>query len=137
MNCNRFRFLIQQNFDAELSPQDEQMLFDHLDSCQSCSRFQHQIDQVIQASLEMPITEEAMPTNLESLARIVMQQLPQQKGSVLGIFGNLFGGGGRKKEAKPAKPAAAAQKSSGGSRFPHVNRQKGQPQEDAEMQSQS
>lgn len=135
MNCNRFRFLVQQNFDTELSAQDEQSLFDHIDSCQSCSRFQHQIDQVIQAAIEMPLPEEAVPSNLESLARIVMQQLPQQKSSVFGMFGGLFGGGGGKQKAEPKQKPQKQQKQGRdqqgrdpqerSSAFPHVKRQKG------------
>src|SRR5262249_46246446 len=133
MNCNRFRFLIQQSFDMELSPQDEQLVSAHLDSCQSCSRFQHQIDQVVQAAVELPIPEEAAPTNLESLARMIMQQLPQQKGNFLSAISGLFGGGGGKaKEPKPQKQKAAPveDRDSGGSRFPHVRRKK--PTEEVE-----
>ena len=103
----------------ELPPQDEQLLAAHLESCQSCSRFQHQIDQVIQAAAELPIPEDAVPTNLESLARMIMQQLPQPKGSFLSVFAGLFGGG-KPKEAKQ-KAAPAAQQPSG-SKFPHVRR---------------
>src|SRR2546425_4508916 len=121
MNFNRFRFLIQQRFEFELSRQDDQMLAAHLDSCQSCARFEHQLDQVVQAASELPLPEEAVPTNLESVARMIMQQLPQPKGSPFAIFGNIFGGG-KSKEPKQKKeePVAAQQ---GGSRFPHVKRQ--------------
>ncbi len=112
----------------ELSPQDDQLLAAHLDSCQSCSRFQHQIDQVVQAAAELPIPEEAAPTNLESLARMIMQQLPQPKSNILSVFGGLFGGGGgaKAKEPKPQKqaPQPMDDKAGGGSRFPHVRRKK-------------
>ncbi len=117
MNCNRFRFLIQQHFDLELSRQDEQMLMAHLDSCQSCARFEHQLGQVIQAAGELAIPDEALPTNLESLARLIMQQLPQAKGNILSAFGKIFGGG--KPKAKK-KEKEAAPEGGGGSRFPHV-----------------
>lgn len=103
----------------ELPPQEEQLLAAHLESCQSCGRFQHQVDQVIQAAGELPIPDEAVPTNLESLARMIMQQLPQPKGSFLSMFAGLFGGG-KPKEARQKAPAAAQQPS--GSRFPHVRR---------------
>src|SRR5262249_29535495 len=133
MNCNRFRFLIQQSFDMELSPQDEQLVSAHLDSCQSCSRFQHQIDQVVQAAVELPIPEEGALTSIESAARMIMEQLPQQKGNFLSAISGLFGGGGGKgKEPKPQKQKAAPveDRGAGGSRFPHVRRKK--PTEEVE-----
>ena len=118
MNCNRFRFLIQQRFEFELPSQDERLLAAHLDSCESCLRFEHQIDQVIQAAQELPFPEEAVPINLESVARMIMQQLPQPKSSPMEIFARIFGGG---KDKAPKKEAPA--QTATGSHFPHVKRQ--------------
>src|SRR5258706_7924771 len=136
MNCNRFRFLIQQRFEFDLARQDDTMLGGHLDSCQSCARFEHQLDQVVQSAGELPLPEETVPTNLESLARMIMQQLPQPKASPLNIFGNLFGGGGgaKTKEPKQKKNQKEQQHeeeapAGGSSRFPHVKRQQSQAEQ--------
>ena len=33
-NCNKFRCLIEQQFDVDLTPQDDRMLMSHLDQCE-------------------------------------------------------------------------------------------------------
>ncbi len=138
MNCSRFRFLIQQWFDGQLEPQEEQMLMSHLDACDSCERFRHQIDQVVQSAPEVPLPEECLPGNLEALARRVMQELPQDKPGFMDGIKNMFGGTAgagakrerpsqRGKEKAPAGAPAAAAGPTGkdadkNSAFPHVRR---------------
>src|ERR1700679_3348263 len=99
MNCARYRFLIQQRFDVEIAPQDDHSLLIHLESCDSCQKFHHQVQQVILASEELPIPEELLPQKLETLARSVIEQLPQPKlGGFPGLLSFL------KKDSTPRHP---------------------------------
>jgi predicted regulator of Ras-like GTPase activity (Roadblock/LC7/MglB family) len=119
MNCSRFRFLIQRKFDENLGPSDDSQLLAHIESCPSCTRFFQQMEKLVQTASDLTLPEDAVPENLESLARLIMQQLPAQKVSVFSFFENLFSK--NKAAAKPAinKPA---------SHFPHVKRQQEQAQ---------
>ncbi len=72
MNCRRFRFLIQQRFDMDIAPQDERMVGAHLESCESCAKFHHQLQQVIMAAEEVPLPDEMSPSPPEALARNIM-----------------------------------------------------------------
>src|SRR5688572_13774480 len=103
MNCSRFRFLIQQWFDSAMSPQDERQVMAHLESCDSCSRFQHQLEQVIQSAPEVPLPDECLPSNLEALAKRIMVETPQEKPGFLSMIKGLFSGigGGKSKKEKP------------------------------------
>ncbi|MBX9877165.1 MAG: roadblock/LC7 domain-containing protein [Candidatus Obscuribacterales bacterium] len=118
MACEQFRFLIQQQFDVELPPQDENQLSQHLSQCEACERFHFQMDQIIRTASDLDLPDDTTPENLESLARIVIQQLPKPSGGPLSFITNLFGGG--KKQAKEPPKASHTPKSS--SRFPHVKR---------------
>jgi predicted regulator of Ras-like GTPase activity (Roadblock/LC7/MglB family) len=128
MNCSRFRFLIQQWFDAPLSAQDERMLTAHIESCDSCARFQHQLDQVVQGTPDVALPDECLPSNLEALAKRIMDQIPQEKPGFFGMFKNLFGGGGGggKKASAPAKGGKQA-----------AAKGKGQPEKGKAQQSKS
>src|ERR1035437_9562163 len=90
MNCSRFRFLIQQWFDQPLTSQDERMLMQHLESCDSCHRFQHQLDQVIQSTAEVPLPDECLPSNLEALAKRIMVEIPQEKPGFMSMLKGMF-----------------------------------------------
>src|ERR1700678_1177033 len=91
MNCSRFRFLIQQKLDMELSPQDERILLAHLESCESCAKFHHQLQQIVLAIEEIPLPDEMAPLKLEALARDIMQQLPPPQPSIISFVNNIFG----------------------------------------------
>src|SRR5689334_475105 len=93
MSCNEYRFLIQQRFDEDLSPDEASSLDDHIEECESCGKFDHQLDQMIAGAEEVPLPEELTPPNPEAMAKLVQQQLPQQKSSVFGMFAGLFGSG--------------------------------------------
>ena len=127
MNCNRFRFLIQQRFDTEISPQDDRALLMHLETCDSCQKFHHQVQQVILAAEELPIQDDLLPVKLESLARRIMEQLPQPKQNLLdtvrGFLQNLGSKkNGSEKLAGPVRPTRTAPQKPA-SPFPHINRQ--------------
>ena len=128
-NCNKFRFLIQQQFDVDLTPQDERMLMSHLDQCESCAKFQHQLQQVIMAAEEVPLPDEYLPPNPEALARTIMSELPAQKSSffakLLEPLTAMFAGKGKKDSPTDS-----------GIAFPHVSRGK-QPKEKHSKEEQS
>jgi len=107
MNCAEFRHLIQKRFDEDLSRQQSSSLDSHLEACESCARFDHQMVQMIEGAEEAPLPDEYMPPNPESLTKQVQQQLPQQKGNIFGAITSMFGGG------------AKAQQKSQTSSFPH------------------
>lgn len=134
MNCGRFRFLIQQRFDVEISPQDDHALLIHLETCESCQKFHHQVQQVILASEELPIPEELLPPKLEALARTVMEQLPQPKqgpmAKVMEVLEKLKGLLPQKNGKLPA--ITTASNASRGSSFPHVTRHGGSGAPDME-----
>ncbi len=81
------------------------MVLAHVEQCDSCARFQHQLDQVIQSAPEVPLPDECLPATLESLAKRIINELPQQKAGLLGIFDAIFPFFG-KLAASPAKPKA-------------------------------
>ena len=110
MTCNRFRTLIQQRFDQDLTTQDHRALINHLEGCESCAKFDHQLDQMIQAAQDTPAPDEVRPQNPEALARLIMEQLPQKKGSLTSMIMGIFGGfgGGKPKAPKAAKTSLAA-----------------------------
>ena len=83
MNCNRFRFLIQQRFDTEISPQDDRALLMHLETCDSCQKFHHQVQQVILAAEELSIPQELQPQGLDQLAAKIKEQIPVSKTKLL------------------------------------------------------
>ena len=83
-------------------------MINHLEGCESCGKFDHQLDQMIQAAQDTPAPDEVRPQNPEALARLIMEQLPQKKGSLVGMIMGVFGGAGgaskAPKQQKPAKP---------------------------------
>ena len=130
MNCTRFRFLIQQRFDREISPQDDRALLIHLETCESCQKFHHQVQQVILAAEELPIQEDLLPIKLESLARKIFEQLPEPKTSLLDtlvkFFQNLtLKGGGEGVQTDQQMYQSQSQ-------FPHVRRAKSPAEQKAE-----
>ncbi|MBX9688486.1 MAG: hypothetical protein K2X27_17385 [Candidatus Obscuribacterales bacterium] len=121
MNCSRFRFLLQQRVDIALAPQDERMVSQHVDSCDSCGRFLSQIEQVCHAAAEVPLPEECLPASMEALAGSILQTMPQEKKDFFSTIKNVFGGGSKKEPAMGKPPGKAAASSKGGG-FPHVSR---------------
>ncbi len=101
MNCGDFRYLIQRRFDVELSPADDRALLIHLETCESCQKFYHQVQQVIIAAEEMEISEEILPQNPERLLNAVLENIPNEKPGIkttilsffsrFGLFGNNAG----------------------------------------------
>ncbi|HEY9784585.1 MAG TPA: hypothetical protein V6D17_04220, partial [Candidatus Obscuribacterales bacterium] len=108
----------------DLPAQDERMLSAHLETCESCAKFHHQIQQVLMASEDVPLPDELQAPQPEALARAIMEHLPQPKPSPFAFLTKLFGGG--KPKAPKEKPAASKGKKSKAepevetaSRFPH------------------
>jgi predicted regulator of Ras-like GTPase activity (Roadblock/LC7/MglB family) len=95
----------------DLAPQEERIVLGHLESCESCAKFHHQLQQVILAAEEVPLPDEMLPGKEEQLARMIMQQLPAAKASPFAFLDAIFT---KFKNGKQAAPA-----SSGGSMFPH------------------
>lgn len=93
MSDAEYRLLIQRSFDEELSKQEHRALINHLETSSSGQKFHHQLDQMIQAAQDTPLPDELRPQNPESLARQIMEQLPQKKSSIFGFLSGLLGGG--------------------------------------------
>lgn len=102
MSDAEYRLLIQRSFDEELSKQEHRAFVNHLETSDSGQKFHHQLDQMIQAAQDTPLPDDLRPQNPEALARTIMEQLPQKKGSIFAMFTNLFGGGQPKAKAKDA-----------------------------------
>ncbi|MBP9091005.1 roadblock/LC7 domain-containing protein [bacterium] len=102
MSDAEYRLLIQRSFDEELSKQEHRAFVNHLETSDSGQKFHHQLDQMIQAAQDTPLPDDLRPQNPEALARTIMEQLPQKKGSIFAMFANLFGGGQPKAKAKDA-----------------------------------
>ncbi len=108
----------------DIAPQDERMVGAHLESCESCAKFHHQLQQVIMAAEEVPLPDEMSPSPPEALARNIMEGLPQPKTSPFDFILKLFA----KKEKE--LPTSIDRGDRGGDRggsgsptkFPHVNR---------------
>ena len=103
MSDAEYRLLIQRSFDEELSKQEHRAFVNHLETSDSGQKFHHQLDQMIQAAQDTPLPDDLRPQNPEALARTIMEQLPQKKGSIFAIFTNLFGGGQPKAKANQSK----------------------------------
>lgn len=95
MSCHEYRYLIQHRFDEDLDADEVESVDDHIDQCESCQKFEHQLDQMIQGAEEMPLPEELTPPNPEALAKMVQDKLPQQKSSVFSMFTEMFSGGNK------------------------------------------
>jgi len=109
------------------------MLSAHLETCESCAKFHHQIQQVLLAADDVQLPDDLTPPQPEALARAIMEDLPEQKASPFAMFGNMFKG--KDKSAGKADKAAAMQNSGAvrgkkdtmppmdmepaGSRYPH------------------
>lgn len=89
----------------DLPAQDERMLSAHLETCESCAKFHHQIQQVLLAADDVQLPDDLTPPQPEALARAIMEDLPEQKPSPFALFSNLFKG----KEKAPKGGAAAQQ----------------------------
>src|SRR5579883_1174665 len=133
MNCSRFRYFLQQKIDQDLQPQDERMVKSHLDTCDSCTRFNHQLEQVCQAALEVALPDECLPASIEALAGKIMQSMPNEKGGFLSTVKNIFAST-PKIPKPPSSPKAAGGSAAGApsgshSSFPHVARPEPAPSE--------
>jgi predicted regulator of Ras-like GTPase activity (Roadblock/LC7/MglB family) len=99
----------------DVAPQEERMVSAHLESCESCAKFHHQLQQVIMAAEEVPLPDEMAPNPPEALARNIMEGLPQPKASPFEFIFKMF--------AKKAKePVSDRNSDRNASKFPHVNR---------------
>ncbi|MBZ0186356.1 MAG: zf-HC2 domain-containing protein, partial [Candidatus Obscuribacterales bacterium] len=121
MNCSDFRYLIQQRFDEELNGNDAGSVDEHIDDCESCARFDHQLEQMIQGAEEASMPEELAPPNPEALAKLVQQQLPQQKGNFLSMIAGMFQPTTKPEPKKKGKGKGTKSKGSSTS-FPHRNK---------------
>jgi predicted anti-sigma-YlaC factor YlaD len=61
MDCDEFVELVTSYLDGALSPADEQRVLEHLDLCDGCSTYLHQIRTTIAAVGELPPDETATP----------------------------------------------------------------------------
>jgi anti-sigma factor RsiW len=61
MDCDEFVELVTSYLDGALSPADEQRVLEHLDLCDGCSTYLHQIRTTIAAVRELPPDETATP----------------------------------------------------------------------------
>jgi predicted regulator of Ras-like GTPase activity (Roadblock/LC7/MglB family) len=95
----------------DLAPQEERIVLGHLESCESCAKFHHQLQQVILAAEEVPLPDEMLPGKEEQLARMIMQQLPAAKASPFAFLDAIF--------TKFKNGKQAPQANTGGSMFPH------------------
>ena len=82
MNCGDFRYLIQRRFDVELPPQDDRALLIHLETCDSCQKFYHQMQQVIIAAEELDLSEDLQPRQPEDLFNKILLSLPVEKSNL-------------------------------------------------------
>jgi len=110
--------LIQERFDMEISPQDDHALLIHLETCESCQKFHHQVQQVILASEDLPLPEELLPQNLESLARKIMLELPLPHKSLISYLTQMLN---RFKKNGTTK-SGTVKGGSKASPFPHIKR---------------
>ncbi len=99
----------------DVAPQEERMVSAHLESCESCAKFHHQLQQVIMAAEEVPLPDEMAPNPPEALARNIIEGLPQPKASPFDFIIKLFA----KKEKAPTVDRNSDRNAS---KFPHVNR---------------
>ncbi|MBA3992086.1 MAG: hypothetical protein C0469_01070 [Cyanobacteria bacterium DS2.3.42] len=76
----------------DLPAQDERMLSAHLETCESCAKFHHQIQQVLLAADDVQLPDDLTPPQPEALARAIMEDLPEQKASPFALFSNMFKG---------------------------------------------
>ncbi len=94
----------------DLAPQEERVVVAHLESCESCHKFHHQLQQVILAAEEVPLPDEMLPQKEGELARLIQQQLPQAKTSPFAFLEDFLGKFTGKKAAAPQQNESA---------FPH------------------
>jgi len=105
MNCGDFRYLVQRRFDVELSPQDDRALLIHFETCDSCQKFYHQVQQVIIAAEELELSEDLLPQTPDRLFGRIWENIPQEKPGIGSVFHSLlalfsFLGGKNKKESQ-------------------------------------
>jgi predicted regulator of Ras-like GTPase activity (Roadblock/LC7/MglB family) len=94
-DCEQIRLYIQQQFDADLPFEDERAVVAHLDSCDSCTRYRSQIEQVVVFAQDLPLSEELLPAQYERLVGRVAEHLPKPTLSgfdmVVHFFGKVLG----------------------------------------------
>ncbi|MCA9816268.1 MAG: hypothetical protein KC652_14210, partial [Cyanobacteria bacterium HKST-UBA01] len=118
MNDTECRYLIQRRFDGDLDPHEEQSLDDFIDQSESCAKFEHQLDQMIQGAEELSLPEDFAPPNPEALAKVIQQQLPQQKAGFFSAIAAMFSGGGGSATKSKGK-GKKNKKSDPDTAFPH------------------
>jgi predicted regulator of Ras-like GTPase activity (Roadblock/LC7/MglB family) len=105
----------------DVAPQEERMVSAHLESCESCAKFHHQLQQVIMAAEEVPLPEEMAPNPPEVLARNIMEGLPQPKAGPFDFIINMFA---KKPKELPTTIDRGGDRG-GASKFPHRSSQGG------------
>lgn len=117
------------------------MLSAHLETCESCAKFHHQIQQVLLAADDVQLPDDLTPPQPEALARAIMEDLPEQKASPFAVFGNLFKGKDKQDKKAPPEPKGGGRgkkdtmppgmemdmEPTGGSRYPHRTQPINQP----------
>src|ERR1700722_4856145 len=90
MNCGDFRYLIQRRFDVELSSSDDRALLIHLETCESCQKFYHQVQQVIVAAEEMTLPDDLLPKRSEVLSNSIFQTIPHYQTGFLAVLSKFL-----------------------------------------------
>ena len=90
MNCGDFRYLIQRRFDVELTSSDDRALLIHLETCESCQKFYHQVQQVIIAAEEMSLADDLLPPQPDSLSSKIFLNIPHQESGILAAVSEFF-----------------------------------------------
>lgn len=123
----------------DLQAQDERMLSAHLETCESCAKFHHQIQQVLLAADDVQLPDDLTPPQPEALARAIMEDLPEPKASPFAVFGNIFKGKDKQDKKAAEKGGMRGKKDTmppgmemdmepaGGSRYPHRTQPLNQP----------
>ncbi len=108
MNCTRYRYLIQKNFDTDLTKQDENSLLKHLDTCDSCGKFNHQIQQVIASTNDLNLPKSILPTSPEVICKKIIEELPKPKNSIVDLISSFITNLTKPKSKAPnsAKPVS-------------------------------
>lgn len=84
------------------------MLSAHLETCESCAKFHHQIQQVLLAADDVQLPDDLTPPQPEALARAIMEDLPEQKASPFAVFGNMFKGKDKSQKGSAAQMAGGS-----------------------------
>lgn len=82
MNDASFRFLIQQQFDEELSPQQSYALERYLETNQQGANFYSYLKQIADSAIEIELPAVYRPEDGEELSRYILEALPEAHDSI-------------------------------------------------------